>query len=179
MRLFACHLAITLWIGDEFGSWFDLCNHETVLKLSERLRMYGWGHLSSCRAKYAPITEPIYSVMFRVNEHCSSMVNWYPQSMLEVRLYPPIPVSLESVIGAEVGCLNMMLLMDIPSLALLRNLIHSTRSFLTLSGILTDLFFSARAAIYRVQFMTCLADRRTLQTCSSRPTRVASSLNFE
>ena len=179
MRFFACHLAIVLWIRDEFGSWFDLCNHETVLELSELPRMHGWGHSSSCRAKYTPIIEPIYSFVFIVNEHCSSMVNWYLQSVLEVRLYPLILVSLESVIGTGVSCLNMMLLMDIPSLALLRNLIHNTRSFCTSSGICTYSFFSARAAIRWVRFMKYLADGRTLQTCFSRPMRVASSLNSE
>ena len=176
MRFLACHLAIALWIGDGFGSWFDLCSHDTVLELSDKLSMHGCGHLSSFSEKYAPITDPMYSFVLRVKVRCSSIENWYRHSMFDVRLYPPIPVSLESVIGAELSCLKMTLLMDMPFLAVFRNFNHSTRSFLTSSGIWVVFVLFARSFIRLVRFIKCLAAGMMQHACSSLPTRVASSL---
>ena len=86
MRFLACHLDIALWMGDDLESQLDLYSQYTVLELSERLSMYGWGHFSSFRAKYAPITAPIYSFVYRVKVCCSSIENWCHQNVFDVRL---------------------------------------------------------------------------------------------
>ena len=42
---------MALWIGDEVGLWFDLWSQDTVLELSDKLRIQGFGHSSSFNEK--------------------------------------------------------------------------------------------------------------------------------
>ena len=86
MRVLACHLAIALWMGGDLGSWLDLHSQDAVFELSERLSKHGWGYFSSFRAKYAPITAPIYSSVFRVKVGCSSIENCCRHNVFDVRL---------------------------------------------------------------------------------------------
>ena len=74
MRLSAICLAIWFWIGDVSGSWFDLYNHASATVLSPMFRWHGYGE-SSSSASCCDIWAARNSLVFRVKDICSSLVN--------------------------------------------------------------------------------------------------------
>ena len=66
MKFSACHCAMALCMGDDVGSWLDLCNHDMVDELTEMLRMQGLGELSATICIVELMAEPKYSFVLRV-----------------------------------------------------------------------------------------------------------------
>ena len=111
----AWNLATSLWMGASVGSWLDFLSHPTVLVLSLRFRMQGWGTCGAWAAWISISTaDPMYSLVLRVNARCSSGVKWYLQPVPVWGQKPPIPNSDESENVVMVGFLNTIRLIEIP-----------------------------------------------------------------